>query len=259
MQLGVEMAKLKKRITLPKIGFSGHYEEGERMISDPMEAGARYIAKVNVRESAIAHMASRGRINPSQEAAGERFRKLWEQARIGRSLGIDPAKEAVDGGGTGDPMTDSLLRAGRDLAKAITAVGPVGSKLLMDIVGEGKLIEDVADSWARSGGAVRGRRAEGYVTGRMIEALDDLVRAWALDGKGRADMQCASYLRNGQRIEVVDDIVASGPITVTGPSREVKVGRFGDVEVRDVQPIDRGPMMPHGSDSASARGRGKKR
>jgi hypothetical protein len=249
--------KIKRRVTLPKVGFGGRYEEGERVISDPLEPGQRYAAKVNVRESAIAHMASRGRINAAQEAAGERFRKLWEQARIGRAMGIDPAKEAVDGGGTGDPMTDDLIRAGRDLAKALMVLGPVGAKLMRDIVGEGMLIERVAKSWSEAGGAVSGRRAEGYVTGRLIEALDELVRAWGLEGKWKPDMTRGHYLRNGAKIEVVDDIIASGPIEVTGPARTVQVGRFGDVVVEEVRPIDRGPMMGHTSGNASACGRGR--
>jgi hypothetical protein len=253
------MARKAKKITLPVVGFAGRYEEGERVISDPLEPGQRYSAKVNVRESAIAHMASRRRINAAQEAAGERFRKLWEQARIGRSMGIDPAKEAVDGGGAGDPMTDDLVRAGRDLARAMRVVGPIGSKLLRDIVGEGMLIERVAKSWSEAGGAVSGRRAEGYVTGRLIEALDELVRAWGFEGKWKPEMTRGHYLRNGERVEVVDDIVASGPIEVTGPARTVQVGRFGDVVVEQVRPIDRGPMMGHSSGNMAASGRARKK
>jgi hypothetical protein len=249
------MARAKPKITLPKVGFAGHYEEGERVIADPLEAGSRYSAKVNVRESAIAHMVSRGRINASQEAAGERFRKLWEMARIGRAIGVDPAKEYVDGGGIGDPMTDELVRAGRELAKAVRAAGSVGSKLLMDIVGEGKLIERVATDWSDSGGPVSGRRAEGYVTGRLIEALDDLVRVWGLESNGRADMEPAHYMRNGVKVPVVDDIKGSGPISVTGPSIELSVGRFGDIVEQEIQPIDRGPMMQHVSANMAPCGR----
>lgn len=245
----------KQKVTLPKVGFGGRYEEGERVIADPLEAGSRYSAKVNVRESAIAHMVSRGRINTTQEAAGERFRTLWEKARIGRSLCLDPAKEFVDGGGIGDPMTDELVRAGRELAQAVQAVGQVGAKLLMDIVGEGRLIETVADDWSRSGGPVKGRRAEGYVTGRLIEALDDLARVWKLEGFGKADMEPAHYMRNGIPVPVIDDIKASGPISVTGPARELTVGRFGDIVVAEVRPIDRGPMMQHVSANMAPCGR----
>ena len=65
----------KPKITLA--GFGGRFEAGERVIDDPLEVGARMTAQVNVRESAISHMVSRGRLNLSQEAAGERFRQLW--------------------------------------------------------------------------------------------------------------------------------------------------------------------------------------
>lgn len=224
-------------------------------MSDPLEPGSRYTAKVNVRESAIAHMASRGRINPSQEAAGERFRLLWEKARIGRQIGIDPAKEFVDGGRLGDPMTDDLVRAGRELAKAVRAVGAIGAKLLMDVVGEGKLIEKVATDWSKAGGPVKGERAEGYVTGRLVEALDDLVRVWKLEGEGKPDNQPGFYLRNGKVVEVRDDIRASGPIAVSGATYEISVGRFGDVCVEEIIPVDRTALMEHVSGNVGPCGR----
>jgi hypothetical protein len=251
-------AKPKKpKITLA--GSAGRFELGERIIDDPLEPGARLTAAVNVRECAIAHMASRGRLNSSQEAAGERFRKLWEQAAIGRSRAIDPAKEAVDGGTLGDPMTDDMVRAARELDRALKSVGMIASSILISVVGEGKRIEDAAADWSRQGGVLIGRRAEGYITGTMVDALNALVGHWRLEANGKANIVKGHYLRNGQKVEVDDDIVGSGPLAMTGPAKEITVGRFGDVEVRNLRPVDRGPMSAHvaGTVSPLAR-RGKK-
>lgn len=249
------MAKRTKKITLAGHGHDGRFEEGERIIPDPLEPGQRYAAKVNVRESAIAHMASRGRINTSQEAAGERFRKLWEQAAIGNSRAMDPGKEFVDGGSSCDPLSDELVRASRELAEAMRAIGQVGCRILVGIVAEGKRVEDVAAEWSRGGGCVTGRRAEGYVTGTMVDALDELVRHWRLQAEGKPANKDQHYMRNGVAIQVHDDIVASGPITVTGPSREITVGRFGDAVCEERRPIDRGPMSVHVSGTASGQAR----
>lgn len=239
------MAKSKRRVPyLAKAGAEGHFELGERMVDDPLEAGQRYRAKVNVRESSIDHMHSRGRIDASQKLAGDRFRKLWEMASVGRNQAMDTSKEPVDGGGAGDPISDDLIRASQELSRIMREVGAVGSQLLIALVGEGNRVEDVAKHWAKDGGVVSGRRAEGYVTGRMVEALDDLVRLWKLEGLPLVPNQKNFYLRNGKRVEVEDDIRASSD-GWTGPATELEVGRFGDIVETQRRGVDRGPLMIH--------------
>lgn len=239
------MAKSKKRAPyLAKAGADGRFELGGRMVDDPLEAGQRYQAQANVRESSIDHMHSRGRIDASQKLAGDRFRKLWEMAAVGRNQAMDTTKEPVDGGGGGDPISDDLIRASQELARVMRSLGAVGSQLLISLVGEGKRVEDVARNWAKGGGIVSGRRAEGYVTGRMVEALDDLVRLWKLEGSPIVQNQKQFYLRNGKRVEVEDDIHASLE-SWTGPATEIEVGRFGDVVETKRRGVDRGALMIH--------------
>ena len=247
------MSSRKQKITLA--GSAGRLELGERTIDDPLEPGARMVATVNVRESAVAHMVSRRRLNASQEAAGERFRQLWERAAIGRSRAIDPAKEAVDGGKIGDPMTDDMVRAARELDKALKSVGPAASSILISVVGEGQRIEDAAANWSHRGGIVTGRRAEGYITGTMVDALNALVGHWRLEGSPIPQTADGRYFRNHEEVKVRDDIVACGPMTMTGPAREIVVGRFGDVVVSEVRPVDKGPLSVHVSGNASNLGR----
>lgn len=223
-------------------GADGRFELGERTIDDPLEPGRRYKAEANVRESAIDHMYSRGRLNRAQADAGDRFRKLFERAAIGNSRAIDPAKEFVDGGSIGDPLSDDLISATKDLEKAMQAAGLTGSRVLRMIVETGS-IEKAASQYAKMGGIVSGRRAEGYITGTLVDALDSLVALWRMEGKGIPKISEGSYRRydpqspeESRVVTVRDDIVASGPVTVTGPSFEIHVGRFGDADRHKVRP-----------------------
>jgi hypothetical protein len=240
----VAKAKSKKRKPYLSHGSEGLVEYGQRVVDDPMEPTARLAVTVNVRESSIDHMASRGRINSSQEEAGQRFRKLWELAAVGRSKGIDPAKEYVDGGGVGDPISDKLVKATRELNRMLSIVGPIGAQLLIAIIGEGKRIEDVASKWSKAGGLLMGRRAEGYVTGRMVEALDEIVRFFKLEASPLSQNEPQTYRRNGVLIPVKDDIRSSSEGHI-GPVIELSTGKFGDIVETVKRGVDRGPMMPH--------------
>lgn len=232
-----------------KHGSEGRVEIGERFVDDPFEPGQRYKAAANVRESSIDHMHSRGRIDEAQKLAGDRFRKLWEMAAVGRNQAMDTTKEPVDGGGLGDPISDDLIRASQELSRVMRAVGPVGSKLLVSLVGEGKRVEDVAAQWREDGGVVSGRRAEGYITGRLVEALDDLVRIMRLESSSIVPDQERYYYRNGEKVTVRDDIRSSSE-GWTGPATSVSVGRFGDIVEEMKRGVDRGPLMIHSSANA---------
>lgn len=236
------MSRKAKKVTLPTFGSEGRYEIGERVVADPLERGARLTAKVNVRESTIDHMASRGRINTAQEAAGQRFRRLWEMAAVGNNRAMDPAKEFVDGGAALDPISDELVKASIELNRVMAAAGQAGSKLLIAIVGEGKRIEDVALNWSKAGGIVTGNRAEGYVVARMIEALDDLVRHWGLESKARDRPVEQGYKRNGVKVPVIARPLEVSHEWHTGPAMQIEVGRFGDVVRHARRPVE----MRHG-------------
>ena len=238
-------AKKRKRTPYLSHGSEGLVELGERKVQDPLEPTAELRVTVNVRESSIDHMASRGRINTAQTEAGQRFRKLWELAAIGRSKGIDPGKEFVDGGCPGDPISDALVKASHELNRILRIAGSAGAPLLIAIVGEGKRIEDVATSWSKAGGIVMGKRAEGYVVGRMIEALDDLVAHWKLESSSIVNKEeKRSYWRKGKEVKVVDAIRVSNE-GHTGPVVELSTGKFGDVVESARRPLDRGPMTRH--------------
>lgn len=255
------MAK-KKKPTKPGAGYEGRFQLGEKKIIDQINPGKLTPVTINVRESALAHMASRGRLDSAQAAAGERLRKLYEQAAIGAAKSVN--LEGRSGGG-GEGITDTAVRASRELNRALAAVGQVGAAFLVAIVGEGRLIEDVAKSWSRAGGIVSGRRAEGFVVGRLLEAIDELVGHWRLIGRGEANLAPASFRRGGSiaygiegiEVTVNDDIVGSGPISCTGPAFEVHVGKFGDVEREAKRPP--GTLPQQASGNLGHRGRPNKR
>lgn len=227
-----------------KIGHDGKFELGERVIPDPLEPGQHYRAPMNVRESAIEHMLSRGRIDIAQAEAGTRFRKLWEMAAIGHQRSVN--MEGSGGTGhVGDSISDALVKASGELDKVVRRLGKIRSRILVSILGEGRLIEQVAEQWSRAGGIVSGKRAEGYVSGTLIDAIDELVRLWQLKAMGRAKVKTAVYKRNGDAIEVNDSILASGPMSLSGPASEITIGKLGDPVVTQKRGVDSGPMTKH--------------
>lgn len=247
----------KKPITLP--GRDGRVEEGERLIADPYNPARKTTVTVNVRESAIDHMRSRGRVDETQAAVADRFRKLWELAAIGHQRGIDFANGGGGSGYPADPLTDELVRAGRDLARCIRQLGMVRSQILISIVGEGKRIEDVAKDWSKSGGAVRGDRAEGYVTGTLIDAIDELTSIWRMEGAPRPTKSETTWWRKGAAVTVNDFIrseeIQSPPNNSPQRSTEIYIARDGTVMREEVRPIDRAQMpSPHESGNLRAHG-----
>ena len=219
------------------VGFDGRFEVGSRQVDDPLVAGQRTYAAVNVRESAIDHLVSRRRINAAQAFAGDRFRRLWELSAVGSVKGIDPTKDVVDGNGSMEPVTDARLVASQELKTAIQAIGLSASRVLISVLEEGS-IEKAASRWSSVGGIVSGRRAEGYITGTLVDALSNLVKHWKLEGTGSGRRAENSYKRNGKRERVVDSIVASSA-SFSGPVFEISVDKFGDTERRQIRPVDK--------------------
>lgn len=166
-------------------GHDGRRELGIREVEDPLEPGAKLQAAVNVRASVIEHLRARKRLDPSQVAAGERFAELWQRAAIG-GRGGGELREKVDGGQLADPQSNAVIDATRELAQAIERSGPIGSLFLIKMVGEGQTIAEVARGYRLAGGIAGGvQAAQGYVVGRLAEALDALVDHWRLLGIGK--------------------------------------------------------------------------
>lgn len=178
-------------------------------VSDPWEPGRTIIVPVNTRESPIEHMWSRGRLDRTQYEACGRFRDLYEKSMISPLRGMNPMKEPVDGGGEmASPISDVAVSAQRILAHASARIGKDKFALLVAIVGEGATIQSVSVIHPR----LKGNYAIGHTSGKLLEAIDDLVRCWNLTAIGRGAKT-----------------VADRYTTTTGPSREWEIGRHGDM------------------------------
>ena len=141
----------------------------------------------NMREHALSYLEHQGRITADQRLAGDEFRRHYECAMLGAARAIDYTRVRVDGGVVADPLTERMQDAHRWLSEAsrIPGVGQVGYQLLVNVAGEGQFVSEVAKRW---GGvhAAGSSRAEGYIMGRLCEALDEVAKHFGLIAIGRA-------------------------------------------------------------------------
>ena len=170
----------RQRRGVKAVGEDGKVQLGRKEVPDPWEPGARISVPCNMRESPIEHMAARKRIDGAQKDAADRYRLLYERAQLGPLRAMDPMKEKLDGGGAGDAFSDGLMEAARELAATNKSLGRVAAALLIDVVGEGVGLDAMAKRYPH----LQDKRAQGYVTGRLIEALDLLVDRWGLIAEG---------------------------------------------------------------------------
>lgn len=109
---------------------------------------------VNLRESPLGWLASRGLVTPRQLDAGERLRADYERAQLAPAVTMRWGATRVDGGGGAvDPAT-AQLDARRRFDAAVAAAGPGLADVLWRVVcaGEGLPAAEKALGWpARAG------------------------------------------------------------------------------------------------------------
>ena len=113
-------------------------------VDDPYEEGAKIVVLRSTRHDPLAEMISKGQIDQCDYVAGRHWQAAWENAEIGGVRAIDPTREAVDGGGVPDVLTDTQRRAVQDLKAAREALGREGHQLICDILGRGLSITQAA-------------------------------------------------------------------------------------------------------------------
>ena len=149
----------------------------------PYERGEKIRAMRNVSEHPILAMHHRGSLSEAQAYAGHQFRAAFERAMLGNQQGIDYAKIRVDGGIVADPLPEATQRAFVWLVGVSKKLDAVSWALLCQIAGEGQSLSDVSKKWRQY--AAAGGRGEGWVRGRFIEALDNLIDATGQKAQGR--------------------------------------------------------------------------
>lgn len=156
---------------------------GSRDVPDPMEPGARLTATVNLAEHPLEMMLARRRLTPAQYEAGVRFRAIYERASIGPGRGIDPAKIKVDGGKLNDPLSDEVLHAQFELKGLARKLGPIGSRVVMMVAGQGVTVADLALRWPTPDSEKQKRT---YLGMRLRDELEMLAEeVWGARGPER--------------------------------------------------------------------------
>jgi hypothetical protein len=134
----------------------------ERMLDPgtkpPVRSAKSRSVTVNIPESPLGWLYSRGMISQRQFDAGERLRWDWERAQLAprQTMAWDaaPVARGRGGGAYGPDLNGSQLDAKRRFNAAVEAVGPGLSEILWRIVcaGEGMREAETALGWpARAG------------------------------------------------------------------------------------------------------------
>ncbi|MGN7878575.1 DUF6456 domain-containing protein [Ensifer sp. 22460] len=158
-------SKIKLRpVTVANPYYSRAHPEG---VTNPSTISA----VINVRESAVTTLATRGVLDAAQVAAADRFRRLFE-AMGGKGAGaIDYGREPVDGGTTREPITERQVSAGKELARCRELLGARLYWLVSAVCGEGRALHEVVGD---------GKRDRLTAADMLRMALDDLCGMWRL-------------------------------------------------------------------------------
>jgi hypothetical protein len=202
------------------------------LVDDPLESGAKLPVRRNVAEHPLTYLRAKGRLDgegslPTRDRdgireirfeAGSRFRMYYERAGIGGARAIDYSRVKVDCSTMADPLTEHV-QAAYDWLNAVahkdSKVGAIGYAILVAICGDGLSIAKAAEKFEGMNG-LTGRRLEGWLSGRLIEALDALAEHLQLNP------------RPGKLHPFENRIQADREMTITGPGREWQIGRCSD-------------------------------
>lgn len=148
------------------------------VVKDPYSANGDHIAVTrSIRDDPLADMLSRRVIDQALFEAGRTWQRYHELTEIGPISAIDPSKEAVDGGGFMDPITDKQIDAFRKIAEADKMLGQWGSILVRNLLGDGKTVGQICQVH----GCVTARQ-QNFMSQRIRECLNDLARHFGFAG-----------------------------------------------------------------------------
>jgi hypothetical protein len=171
-----------------KTGFvSQHIEIGAKEVPNPdwsrdhdgaVANPRKIMVSINIKESAIAVLESRGYLHPAQVEAADRFRRLYEAAGGSGAKAMDYTKEPVDGGGTAEPISLRRMQAGIELKRCRELLGARGYQIVSALAGEGRSIEEIAGH----------RQRDKYsLTDALRGFLEDLAVMWRYSNYAQPD------------------------------------------------------------------------
>jgi hypothetical protein len=123
-------------------------------VDDPYEDGGKILVMQSTRDDPLSEMRARGQIDDCDYEAGRHWQRAWEHAEIGGVQGIDPTKEAVDGGRMREVLTDRQIRATKDLTAARHELGTFGNWIIVSVLGTRKPLVELARESAGPSGPV---------------------------------------------------------------------------------------------------------
>jgi len=148
------------------------------IVDDPYSAAGEKIRVVrSIRHDPLADMLQRRLIDDALYLAGRKWQELAERCTIGAIRAIDPGKEAVDGGKLPEALTDSQIKAFRELNSAHKRLGEWGSALMRDLLENNMAMNKMAEKY----GLITARQAN-FLSLRIRECLEDLAKLWAFAG-----------------------------------------------------------------------------
>lgn len=111
---------------------------------------------VNLRESPLGWLRSRGLVTARQHEAGERLRADWERAQLTPGVTMRWTPRVDGGGGDGPDPTTAQIAAKRRFDAAVAAAGPGLADILWRVVcaGEGVPAAEKALGWPVRAGRV---------------------------------------------------------------------------------------------------------
>lgn len=169
------MGKAKKQAV-------GKIKTGKRLVDNPYfqrghPAGTtnpeKVQASINVRESAVETLYSRGFLGKAQKKAADRVRELWE-ATGGKTGSLDYTSDRVDGG-KGEPVV-GRIQAAQELDRCRRLIGARGYDVLLSVCGEGKALTDMTPH----------KRSRLTMADNLRADLDDIAGMWGLMTKRTA-------------------------------------------------------------------------
>jgi len=148
------------------------------VVDDPYSRSGEKINVVrSVRDDPLADMYSRSVIDSAQFQAGRKWQRLAERSTIGAIRAIDPSKEAVDGGRLPEPLTDSQIKAFRELNEAHRRLGEWGCALMRDLLENQMAMGKMAEKYK-----LTTARQMTFLSLRIRECLEDLGKLWGFVG-----------------------------------------------------------------------------
>lgn len=162
-------------------GVSAWAETAAVEVDDPY--ATRPNEKITVlrqlRSDPLARLHSHRQIDEAQYRAGRAFQRDWEAAERG-ARAIDPTRERVDGGGSGEPLSERQARARKRLIALESVLGRTMHRVAHAVLVDGMSMEVLAQRLFNRQGEVSAK----YYGRLFRDALDVLAVEYGLAGRG---------------------------------------------------------------------------